>query len=995
MAKTLKVSFAMGGGVSLGSFSGAALTETLKLLILYGQDDEGCPYDAIILDSFSGASAGAISLGILMRGLMDYESILEILKYSKQDIHLRLEKAYSAEKISHLDLEKLEQLYAAETCQLLQKKLWVKEISLEALMNSGEKDRSKKSKNSLLEQDYMINGTVDYLLNGVNQWNKDNIKAKKRLLAKDRVLFACSLTNVASISRTKSPNEDPIIKSFERSNNDYDHKELRVVDFQFEKGLSGVDKWLSLSVDPEAADPDHPTPFSLFSVESWAMFAASAIACGAFPIAFEPAILERYKREMELTDEVKNIGGSEEPLKFAYIDGGTFNNEPIAEAFKMAYYLDFEAEQEEAEYDRIVFFVDPIVSLSDPDYNIPFFQKYKARYASKKKGFRLKRVTTRQPLDNIFSYSTKLIEVMRREGAVKEGVKIKRFLDLYAQREAMMPSYTNLVAPVDEKHFAYILYVILWHINKEIEGEQIPPGTSQKAEFFAVKYRQILKKYYNQILSEKEKEDLLFILNGLDQHFLSIINDEYINELKQVRHEAEVAKMNNFCMQVAEEKKIQAQENPEQISMYDTEENQIPVVMNKLTDFFIPQQASSLSSGGSTSSSRGVKQNKRIEAVSLLLADVLSGTIDKDIHAYLVAITPMNFHTEGNNDNLKTTKLPGVEFEAFAGFTSEASREIAFKQGRLCSIGILESGAFRQQRKRDMNKGELDIKVAPLINKNAVQAYKSYLKTDIRKALLDNPQYWSKYQNLLFNGLKLLGLERIVFFLEGFIRLRNIYILILLPVLSVLILILLPILTVGFIRFIADYFLLRKSLKKSIEYESGHELLLEVSSPEIKGRRGYCTFINQKGQRIGKTKIKIDQNSQKAFITLPYVWRDDVIDEDKNATKEPIFYHTRYQKKMVEGLELRPDLVIEKLHIFCKPLISIRPTLVKTIHLASFKDIDIQAVSKLRYFINPLLRADANNNVELIDDVLPLRKEILNRYNEKYAKTAQAASDKS
>ncbi len=40
-SKKLKVCLAMGGGVSLGSYSGAALTEALKLLILYGRDHEG------------------------------------------------------------------------------------------------------------------------------------------------------------------------------------------------------------------------------------------------------------------------------------------------------------------------------------------------------------------------------------------------------------------------------------------------------------------------------------------------------------------------------------------------------------------------------------------------------------------------------------------------------------------------------------------------------------------------------------------------------------------------------------------------------------------------------------------------------------------------------------------------------------------------------------------------------------------------------------------
>ena len=41
MAKILRICLAMGGGVSLGSFSGSSLTEALKLLILYGKDENG------------------------------------------------------------------------------------------------------------------------------------------------------------------------------------------------------------------------------------------------------------------------------------------------------------------------------------------------------------------------------------------------------------------------------------------------------------------------------------------------------------------------------------------------------------------------------------------------------------------------------------------------------------------------------------------------------------------------------------------------------------------------------------------------------------------------------------------------------------------------------------------------------------------------------------------------------------------------------------------
>jgi len=76
MSKTLKLGFAMGGGVSLGTFSGAALSETIKQAVLragYHSNDNGeevfQEYDKVVIDVFAGASAGSMSLAIMLRGL--------------------------------------------------------------------------------------------------------------------------------------------------------------------------------------------------------------------------------------------------------------------------------------------------------------------------------------------------------------------------------------------------------------------------------------------------------------------------------------------------------------------------------------------------------------------------------------------------------------------------------------------------------------------------------------------------------------------------------------------------------------------------------------------------------------------------------------------------------------------------------------------------------------------------------------------------------------
>jgi len=55
MGTVLRIGFAMGGGNSLGTFNGAALSQALKLLLLRGIDRNGEPYERVEVDVFSGA----------------------------------------------------------------------------------------------------------------------------------------------------------------------------------------------------------------------------------------------------------------------------------------------------------------------------------------------------------------------------------------------------------------------------------------------------------------------------------------------------------------------------------------------------------------------------------------------------------------------------------------------------------------------------------------------------------------------------------------------------------------------------------------------------------------------------------------------------------------------------------------------------------------------------------------------------------------------------
>ena len=147
MGKVLKVCLAMGGGVSLGSFSGSALTEALKLLIIYGKGEDGKSYKDVVVDGMSGASAGAIALTILLRCLVDYKSMLfkgmpkdETEKEKDETVLMaereeRLEAALAKnyfngiqEDLYKLDSAKVESLKALQLAQMIQEILWVDSV---------------------------------------------------------------------------------------------------------------------------------------------------------------------------------------------------------------------------------------------------------------------------------------------------------------------------------------------------------------------------------------------------------------------------------------------------------------------------------------------------------------------------------------------------------------------------------------------------------------------------------------------------------------------------------------------------------------------------------------------------------------------------------------------------------------------------------------------------------------------------------------------------
>jgi predicted acylesterase/phospholipase RssA len=423
MAKKLKIGFAMGGGVSLGTFSGAALTEAIKLLIVENK------YETIEIDVMSGASAGAISLGVMLRAFMSHDDILERLKeYPYQDnsidikvaIKDKLKKQFGT-RYDALNENKKEQLFTAQVVQDFEQLIWCKAIDIVELAGMGNNSKDLSLIGSLLDKGYIEKMAADFVLPKSDTLAINN--RKNGLLAK-RVLLASTLTRLESNKITSTLTENPFGNSpindlykdlyediLQDAITSYIHRDVRVFDINFERP-DNLDwtkdyptRWL-LGLNNEISEFQNSVPterkpvFYIQDKDFWANLIATSIAAGTFPVAFEPTLLTRYATEL----------GTTENQQYSYIDGGTFNNEPINEAFRLAAIIDATDNGKIGEdFDRFIFFVDPLISQDSRVRMQSFYNNYKLID---------NQITPILGINKIMDFVNPMISVLRSEGSV-------------------------------------------------------------------------------------------------------------------------------------------------------------------------------------------------------------------------------------------------------------------------------------------------------------------------------------------------------------------------------------------------------------------------------------------------------------------------------------------------------------------------------------------------------------------------------------------------
>lgn len=418
MVKELRLGFAMGGGVSLGAFSGIALTEAIKLALAYSSADR------VVVDVFSGASAGAMSLGLMLRTLAHASD--DDLDQAETEVAAELTDVFG-----NLSPERGRDLAAAHYAQKIQQRVWEAEITLDRLLGNGTADLTHSA--GILDR-----GAVESIAAAYLALPDDSTFSKRRLLG-DRVLFAATLSNLTPLVADGTDGNDPALIDGMTSRI---HRDLRVFDLRF----SQVDPAHLLDVvDPPSWCRYHLGPKTKNKIDdlrtqrAWAKIAATSIAAGAFPFAFGPVVLTRNRWEFPFgwPEALPKGIGAEFP--FTYVDGGVFNNEPIREAFRLAAFLDAQEmnrpPDQRAEITRRIIFVDPNVDAGKVSLRMPLHRRWFLQAPNvfgSLDGIDLEQQTT---LEQLIPTAISIAGAVFDEANVVEADKIRDVRDLFDRRD--------------------------------------------------------------------------------------------------------------------------------------------------------------------------------------------------------------------------------------------------------------------------------------------------------------------------------------------------------------------------------------------------------------------------------------------------------------------------------------------------------------------------------------------------------------------------------
>lgn len=514
--KVLKLAFSMGGGVSLGTFSGSALTEAIKLAVLNAIEGNS-GYDKVEIDVFSGASAGSLSLAVMLRALSwrTQNEINAAQSKLQTDYPVQWAKASAAQK---------QDLIAAQVAQDLQYRAWVELVTLDQLLGSNDSERELAMKSSAgLLDSRAIHKIAQELV--IPPEDQSSIIWDRRLLA-DRCLYACALTSLTPFradGRSLFAAGNPLPGLEDALTSRY-HNDLRVFDLHLDPKNPLTDQDLdkaeshavSFAYEPLKENPAPSLPPRWYRLhygpklnkvgiwkarESWAEIAATAIASGAFPGAFDPVVLRRFaweygweeSRERGQVEKAKDVNKNSAWPKlfqdrqltehpFAYIDGGVFNNEPLREAYRMASFLDCRADA--GTFQRCVLFVDPSVGPEDDNLRVPVLREFSSVEKRLLNVWSPSAGERRPTLVRLMSLVGNLVGVLIHQGKCREADKVAAVRDSFMLRAEFRKSTFKLVNTIDQATANTLRAELLHGCAYLLSGwpaAMIPPGEGTQA----------------------------------------------------------------------------------------------------------------------------------------------------------------------------------------------------------------------------------------------------------------------------------------------------------------------------------------------------------------------------------------------------------------------------------------------------------------------------------------------------------------------------------
>lgn len=432
-----RIALIMGGGVSLGSFSGGALAQIVQLL-------KHVQRGPAKIDVMSGASAGSMTLAVVAHHLFMGASDEQIA-----------EALYSA-WVEQIDLEKLVpgNFSEHEAASLFSNKI-IREIALNTIQTDKWAEPADLA-HALFAEGMKVSFSLTNL-NGIP------VRSEGQMIRQ-------SVSGGGPATGENSVFADALQTTF---HNDVIRFELRRDEASFG----------SHSDDIRILQPWN----SKERRTSWNVFRKAAIASGAFPGAFPPSQLMRSKNEYgeywprELEDGT---------FRFDYLDGGITRNEPLREAIELA------SRQDEGEdVERVFILVDPGVSGTDEMYPLPFNQPLSLNQEYDDKG-NLTSMSLKKSdyLDGLGSVVGRFASVLKSQATYRDWLKAARYNSQIEWKDDLM-GLLDEVKPISGSNIDDDIDNILNKIYREKKARSSPKElTSEELGQIPAEIRRDIKK---------------------------------------------------------------------------------------------------------------------------------------------------------------------------------------------------------------------------------------------------------------------------------------------------------------------------------------------------------------------------------------------------------------------------------------------------------------------------------------------------------------------